>query len=104
VENYWRVGHRNEAKFKSICNAFLKKQGRWRIYLPRSNEFIVTDHASFVDHRLGTEFKSTKGIITCNEEDNYLRVEKYPVEAVVTSNVGSPIKISYKSQLPTVKG
>ena len=67
----------------------MKKQGRWRIYLPRSNEFIVTAHASFVDHRLGTEFKSTKGIITSNEEENYLRVEKYPVEAVVTSNVGS---------------
>ena len=27
----------------------------WRIYLPRSNEFIITAHASFVDHRLGSE-------------------------------------------------
>jgi hypothetical protein len=29
----------------------------WRIYLPRSNEFIITAHATFIDHRVGPKAK-----------------------------------------------
>ena len=55
----------------------------WRIYLPRSNEFIVTAHASFIDHRLGCEPISSKQYMLSEDNLDRLSVEMYEAPSKV---------------------
>ena len=68
--------------------------------MPRSNEFIVTAHASFIDHRLGNKSNSTRQYMV--EYSSQLSVESF-IENTHVDNESVP-RVNGGQTLSSTKG
>ena len=60
----------------------------WRIFLPNSNEFIVTAHASFEDHRVGNS-------IGVGSKE---KLDRYTVEELRSVNVDRNVALVHEQE------